>query len=389
MPRKATRNAQGGGSIRKRPDGRWEARYTVGRDPGTGKQIQKSVYDTTQGGVRKKLQQVTTSIDEGIYTEPSKMTLGKWLDIWITEYTGDLKPHTLKSYKTHSNYHIKPALGAVKLSALKTHEIQAFYNQLQKGKDGHPGLSPKTIKNLHGVMHKALAQAVEIGYIKFNAADACKLPRVEKKEIHPLDENQISAFMKAIVGNRYERLYLVVLFTGMRQGEVLGLTWDCVDFENGTILIYRQLQKIKGQYQFVSLKNNKSRCITPAPSVMKILKDQRRIQTEWRMKAGPVWNDTNLVFTNEIGEHLAHFTVYKHFKNIVKNIGLPDARFHDLRHSYAVASLQAGDDVKTVQENLGHHTAAFTLDVYGHVSERMKKDSADRMEKFINGVKNL
>ena len=284
MPRKATRNAQGGGSIRKRPDGRWEARYTIGRDPGTGKQVQKSVYGKTQGEVRKKLQQATTSIDEGVYIEPSKMTLGKWLDIWIAEYTGDLKPHTLKSYKTHTNYHIKPALGGVKLSALKTHEIQAFYNQLQKGKDGQPGLSPKTIKNLHGVMHKALAQAVEIGYIKVNAADACKLPRVEKKEIRPLDENQISDFIKAIVGSRYERLYLVVLFTGMRQGEALGLTWDCIDFENGTILIYRQLQKIKGQYLFVSLKNNKSRCITPAPSVMKVLREQRRIQTEWRVK---------------------------------------------------------------------------------------------------------
>ena len=97
----------------------------------------------------------------------------------------------------------------------------------------------------------------------------------------------------------------------------------------------------------------------------------------------------NLVFTNEIGGHLTHGTVYKNFKRIISDLGLPEARFHDLRHSYAVAALQSGDDVKTVQENLGHHTAAFTLDVYGHVSERMKQESAARMEGFIKSVKNL
>ena len=205
----------------------------------------------------------------------------------------------------------------------------------------------------------------------------------------PLNEDQIAAFLKAIKGHRYERVYLIALFTGMRQGEILGLTWDCIDFEKGTILIYRQLQKVDGRYFFASLKNNKSRCITPAPYVMKVLKEQRRIQSEWHMKAGPVWKNTDLVFTNEIGEHLTHFTVYKHFKHIIKNIGIPEARFHDLRHTYAVVSLQSGDDAKTVQENLGHHSAAFTLDVYGHASERMKKDSAARMERFISGIKNL
>lgn len=389
MPRKTTRNAQGGGSIRKRPDGLWEARYTLGRNPGTGKQIQKSVYGKTQAEVRKKLQQATIAIDEGTYIESAKMTVGNWLDIWLSEYTANLKPHTLKSYATHIKNHLKPALGAVKLSALNTHEIQAFYNRLQKGEDGKPGLSPKTIKNLHGVLHKALSQAVEIGYIKFNAADACKLPRVEKAKINPLEESQITAFLQAIHGHQYERLYLVDLFTGMRQGEILGLTWDCVDFEYGTILIYRQLQKIKGQYQFVTLKNDKARRITPAPSVMRVLSEQRRAQTEWRFKAGLAWEKSNLVFTNELGGHLVHFTVYKHFKRIVKSIGIPATRFHDLRHSYAVASLQAGDDVKTVQENLGHHAAAFTLDVYGHVSERMKQESANRMEQFIKGVSNL
>ena len=107
------------------------------------------------------------------------------------------------------------------------------------------------------------------------------------------------------------------------------------------------------------------------------------------MKAGPIWEDAGLVFTNELGHNLSAQTVYLHFKKLAAEAGYPNARFHDLRHSYAVAALQSGDDIKTVQENLGHHTAAFTLDVYGHVTEQMKQASADRMEQFIKGVSDL
>jgi len=389
MTRKLTRNAQGGGTIRRRSDGRWEARYTLGRDPGTGKQIQKSVYGKTQAEVRKKLQQACVSIDEGTYTEPSKLTLGNWLDIWVTEYTANLKPHSIKSYKTQINKHIKPSLGAIKLNLFNTVETQSFYNRLLKGTEDTRPLSPKTIKNVHGVLHKALEQAVEIGYLRYNVTNACKLPRVEKPEIKPLQEKEIASFLKAIKGHQYENIYVVDLFTGMRQGEILGLTWDCIDFQHGTILIYRQLQKINGNYQFVSLKNDKARRIMPAPAVMKVLQNQRRIQNEWKLKANAVWENSGLVFTNQLGGHLAHFTVYKHFKRIVWDIGIPKARFHDLRHSYAVAALQAGNDVQTVQETLGHHAASFTLDVYGHVSERMMKNSSEQMEAYIKSIQQI
>lgn len=122
------------------------------------------------------------------------------------------------------------------------------------------------------------------------------------------------------------------------------------------------------------------------PSVMRILKSERARQNEMRLLAGAVWQDTGLVFTNESGEHLAHVTVYKQFKKIATDMGIPITRFHDLRHSYVVAALQSGGDVKTVQENLGHHTATFTLDVYGHVTEKMKKESSEWMEGFIKGL---
>ena len=248
------------------------------------------------------------------------------------------------------------------------------------------------MKNIHGILHKALQQAVSIGYLRFNPADACTLPRVVRKPIQPLDEPQTKAFLQAIHGHRLEALFTVTLFTGMREGEALGLMWDCVDFDQGTILIDKQLQREKkkgGQYLFAPLKNDKSRTITPAPWVIELLRQHRAQQAQARLQAGIAWENSGLVFTDDLGHHLAFATVLKNFKAVVASIGLPQVRFHDLRHSYAVAAIRSGDDIKTVQSNLGHATAAFTLDVYGHVTNQMKQASAARMETYIKDVLNL
>lgn len=169
-----------------------------------------------------------------------------------------------------------------------------------------------------------------------------------------------------------------------------GLTWDRVDFIRGTILISKQLQKEKrprGDFRLVSVKNDRPRRIMPAPWVMQLLRNRKLQQYEHKEKAGSAWsNPMNLVFTNELGGYLIPQTVVRHFKEIVTAIGRPDARFHDLRHSYAVASLRSGDDIKTVQSNLGHATAAFTLDVYGHVTYQMQEASASRMQAYINDI---
>lgn len=382
--RKAKKNAQGAGSIRKRADGRWEARFTAGLDPVSGKQVQKSVYGRTQKEVREKLTQITTELDNGTYMEPSKDTLSEWLDTWLETYVKySVKPYTMDAYQRSCNNYIKPALGSVKLAALNAPQIQRFYNGLLTEKK----LSPKTVRNIHGVFHKALGQAVKLGMIRSNPTVLCDLPKVRRKEIHPMEQGEIAAFLKAIEGSKYELLYRVTLFTGMRQGEVLGLTWDCVDFAHDAIYVNKQLQKTKkvgGQYVLAPTKNSRSRIITVAPSVMTLLKKQKSQQAQMRLLAGQDWkNPWDLVFTNDLGGNLSHFTVYKTFKEIVRSIGLEQERFHDLRHSYAVVSIESGDDIKTVQANLGHATASFTLDVYGHVSQKMRRQSAERMEQFI------
>lgn len=393
MARKA---AAGTGSIRKKSITRngktyefWEGRYTAGYDPGTGKQIQRSITGKTQKEVAQKLKATTAAIDAGTYTAPSKMTVGQWLDIWAAEYLGGVKPLTVSAYTATIKTHLKPGLGAIKLEALNTHTIQGLYNSLSDPEKGEKALSPKTVRNVHGVLHKALQQAVANGYLRFNPADPCILPRVVKKEIKPLDENQISAFLKAIKGHKYEDLFTVTLFTGMREGEALGLMWDCVDLSKGTILINKQLQQVKGgkgEYCLAPTKNSKGRTITLAPFVVTVLKRVKHRQLENRLRYGELWEDTDFVFTNELGQHLIHVTVYKNFKKVMEEIGSPETRFHDLRHSYAVASIKSGDPIKTVQENLGHATASFTLDVYGHVTEQMKQESAARMQQFIQAV---
>ncbi len=184
-------NASGAGSIRKKTvlrNGKeysyWEARFTIGFDPGTGKQKQKSVTGKTQKEVAQKLRQVTNEIDRGSYLEPCKMTLGQWLDIWQKTYLGNVKPRTVEAYQSDIKNHIKPALGAIKLEALNTPEIQAFYNRLFKPEEENAKpLSPKTIRLIHGILHKSLQQAVAIGYLRFNPTEACSLqsgtPRTE------------------------------------------------------------------------------------------------------------------------------------------------------------------------------------------------------------------
>ena len=385
MPR--TRNAHGSGTIRQRKDGTWEARYTLGRDPGTGKQIQKSIYGKTEADVARKLRAITHEIDQGAYTDPAKISFGTWMETWHKEYLGGVKPSTAAQYDYQIRQNIVPALGAVKLSALTAPMIQKLYNDCIRR-----GLSPKSVRNLHGVMHKALDQAVELQYIRFNPCNACKLPRVERKEIRPIEGDQVKAFLQAIKGTANEDLLFVDIFSGLRQGEIIGLTWDCVDFQKGTITVCKQLRKERihgggGTYKFTALKNDKTRVLTPAKAVFDVLRRVQLRQKEYKLKAGSAWdNPMNLVFTNALGGHLTSDTVYGNFKRIAKKIGIPSTRFHDLRHTFATLSLQNGDDIKTVSENLGHATVAFTLDVYGHVTEQMKKDSADRMQAFIDSA---
>ena len=394
------KSAAGCGNIRKKvvkKNGKeypyWEARYTVGYDHGTGKQIQKSITGKTQKEVAQKLKELTAALDAGTYIAPNKMTVTQWLDTWQAEYLANVKPSTVSSYEATIRNHLKPGIGAIRLDSLTTHDIQEVYNSLRSPTEKRKALSSKTIKNIHGILHHSLQQAMLNNHIRINPANACVLPKVSRKKVKPMNEHQIADFLKAIKGHKYENMFLVALFTGIREGEVCGLQWECVDFDNGTILIDKQLQSLRGKvrgdkekYALVPTKNGKERTITAAPFIMDLLWKTKRVQDANRKDFRSDFQENDLVFTDEIGNRVTPQALYRAFKIVVTELDMKDVRFHDLRHSYAVVSLKSGDDVKTVQENLGHATSAFTLDTYGHVTEKMKKDSANRMEAFIQSV---
>ena len=376
------KRANGEGMIRLRPDGRWEARVTI--DCTDGKQKYKSVYGHTKTEVLKKMVELQHQLGIGEYIQAETITLEEWSSTWIADYLKDVKQSTIDQYSYQFRVHINPALGKYQLQKVTTPMIQRFYNQLSTG---DKPLSPKSIRNVHGVLHKCLRQAIECGYLRSNPCDSCKLPKVLKKEMHTVTEDTLPAFLEAIKGDPYEAVYYVDIFTGMRQAEIIGLTWDRVDLKKKTIKLDRQYRKNRTtkKMEFTPLKNSRAHTISIPDPVEAVLIRQKEKQEAYRKN--PLYkNPIGFVFTNEIGEPVATPTVYTHCKHILQSIGHGEIRFHDLRHSYATIALQAGVDPKTVSQNLGHATVAFTLDVYSHVTEEMRRKSADKISDFINSL---
>ena len=398
------RKSNGIGTIRKRKEGQWEARYTAGFDLLTGKQIQKSVYGKTQPEVKKKLAAAIANLpqqQEKCLNNSPLLSFGSWLEEWLKDYCCTRKPNTIEQYEYQIRVNIKPALGKTALSELEGEQIQHLYNTLMKphkllSRNGRvlksKGLSAKSIKNVHGVIHESLAKAVQLHYIRENPSDSCELPKAVKPQIHPIPGTMISTFIAEIREDELSTLMFVTLFTGMRQGEIMGLRWTCVDFEREYLTISHQLQKERkqgGKYRLVTLKNDKTRVIKPAHFVFEELRNVKETQESQKLLCKGKWQDQyGLVFTDSHGNACKKSTVYNHFKRICRKLGYPKIRFHDLRHTFATISLQIPDNnnYKLLSETLGHATVAFTMDVYGHVSEEMQQESAARMQAYYEKI---
>lgn len=374
-----TRYVRGGGSVRQRPDGRWEARCTI-----NGKR--RSFYGMKQADVLKAMRDAQAEAESKSYVEPSKMTFGEWIEFWYNEYN---RPNLKQSSRETRDYHLKhyilPALGAIKLQDLDTNTLQRYYNNLTTR------LAVYTIKaNPRSMISCALQQAVKCGYISANPDTLCILPRRVKKEFKPFSEREIETFLALLREEKplFRNLYTTILFTGMRIGEALGLPWSAIDFESGAITIRQQLQGDTYSTHYIETpKNGKPRTIYPPSIVLDTLKEVRDQQKASRAIAGELYdNSLGLVFTNPLGRPLLGVTVRFRFKKIVEQMDRPDMRVHDLRHTYAVMAFRAGDDPKTVQNALGHHTAEFTLDVYAHVMEDATRGSAGRMQTYYESI---
>ena len=401
----ATKRVNGEGCIRKRNATTWEARITVSRDPVTKKQKYKCFYGKSRREVKAKMdayleqkeeqEQFAQAVADKVTAQSQAaehdddLFLSDWLDVWHKSYLSDIKLSTRGNYRSIIDNHIIPAIGNYRLSKLKAPVIQDFYNKLRD--ENH--LSPKYIKNIHGVLHSALDKTVEVEVAAKNYSYVCSIPKVEEPEITPLNKEEQERLFAALKGEPFEDLILVDLFTGLRCGELIGLTWDCVDFETGIIHVKKQLsicrQKGGGKSYWSTLKNGKTRIVLPAPFVMDVLKHHKAVQAAQKLSAGSLWDEGDfpgLVFTHPNGYHYIQPTIWKEFQKILKKAGLEHHRVHDLRHTFAVNSLKAGDDVKTLQENMGHYSASFTLDKYGHVVDEMRNASPSRMQKLIESM---
>ena len=410
MPRQTReRNPNGFGSIRKKEVVRngkkyiyYEGRYTVGKDPITGKTIRKSVTGYTKKEAGDKLKAAIAAIDNKTYVITTQNTVKEWLDLWSELYLNSVKAETRHLYCRYVENHIIPHLGSYSLSALNTNMIQKFYNDLQ---EGPKPVSAKTVKNIHGVLSKALDKAVANKYISDNPAKSCTLPKVKQKKVKPLEDDVLIEFIKRINGHKHEILYKIAVFTGLREGELLGLTWDCIDFEKGTLLVQQQLQKerkAKGKYFISPTKTDTIRKMTLPPTVIELFRQQKEKLHKMQQEADDMWTEKpliysiedntehpyDLVFRNEIGERLSYRTVYDCYKRILEDMGETELNFHGLRHTFATISLSNGDDVKTVQENLGHSSSKTTLDIYTYFCNRMRNNGAARMEQYIQEISN-
>ena len=377
------RRANGEGNIRKRKDGRWEGRYTVGHDPETGKAIIKNVLGKTQAEVKEKLKK---AIEENVgidYGRAKTYTVGSWLEVWMENYAKiKLRPSTFKTSQGFLKNHIKPQIGSIPLADLTSLDLQRFYKHLLDGgrvdrieaKKKPKGLAPKTVRNIHQIISSALKLANEQRLIAHNPADGCALPKAERKEMQTLPVEQLTSFLREAKDSGVFALYYIDLTTGLRRGELLGLKWSDIDLEKGDLRVQRQIGRIDGKIIEMPLKTkNAYRTLPLSTDAISVLKMQK-------CKVG----NSEWVFPSPTGGPMSPDSVLHMLQRVLKRAGLPRIRFHDLRHTFATMALQNGVDVKTVSSMLGHYSAGFTLDTYAHVTTDAQLKAAQTMGNILS-----
>ena len=381
----AKKRANGEGNIRKRKDGRWEGRYTAGRDPVTGKPIYKNVLAKTQKECKEKLAQAIEKNVKVDVVRSGKYTVAEWVRLWFETYSKpSIREQTAYYYNNYIEKHIVPGIGSIKLDKLTTLQIQQFYNKLKTSgrvqryehielKD--KGLSNRFIRGVHGVLNSALEQAVKEWLITANPAEGCKLPKIEKKEMKVLLPEQIGAYLQEANKRGLLPAYYLELTSGLRRGELLALLWTDLDVENMTISVTKQVNRINGQLKVSQPKTSNSIRTIPIPKQavdLLILEHEKHPDNPYMFpspKTGTMYDPDSFRHTHE---------------KILAAAGIEHIRFHDLRHTFATLSLQNGVDVKTLSNTLGHYSAGFTLDTYTHATQRMKREAADTIGSVIN-----
>ena len=309
--------------------------------------------------------------------------MNEYLEFWLQTTKTSIRPKTYEQYDQIVHQHINPLLGDMKLMDIKPDKIQAFYNnKLQSG------TSERTVILIHAVLHRSLNQAMKLGLITNNPAQAVTRPRLKQKEMKILDDYQVRDLLLSVKGTKYEALYLIAITTGLRQGELLALKWNDLDWKGRKLKVQRQIQRLKDQGLVFSEPKTKAgrRVIALGKSTLEKLKEHYKLQEFERQVTGNRWVDNDLIFPSSVGTPQEASNTLKHFKQHLKASKLPDIRFHDLRHTAATLMLQQGIHPKVVQERLGHSNISLTLDTYSHVLPSMQEEAADKIDELLTPI---
>ena len=372
------KRGNGEGSITKRNDGRWMARYTVHTSEGPKR---KHIYGKTRQEVAEKLSKAVSDRVGGVVFDGDYETLGAYLQRWLDEgVRGTVKQSTLENYAYIARLHIIPELGRVRLRALKSRDVRRHYREKLDS-----GLSPRTVQIIHTVLRKALQQAVRDDVLPRNVCDAVTAPRQTKKEMQPLTPAQAKRLLVNVREARLRALYVLAITAGLREGELLGLRWEDVNLERKLLQVRRQLTRTRDGLSFTAPKRGKARVVRLTDMAIAALKAHRATQNEERARAGSLWEETSLVFTSTIGTpvDVGNLT-YRSFRPLLKRTDLPQRRFHDLRHTCATLLLSKGTHPKIVQEMLGHANISMTMDTYSHVLPDMQEKAVSAMDDVLS-----
>ncbi len=379
----ARKRANGEGTIIKRKDGRWECRIVVGRDE-NGKLIRKNALAKTQKELMEKLKALKEKYEGVVVSDSNNYTVAEWLNKWLDEYKKPfIRLHTYDAYREAIKI-IKREIGEIRLSKLKTADIQKMYNHLRE--DGRQtnreergtGISPNYIKKIHVILHGALEYALNDGLIQSNPSSTTQLPKVEKKNKKVLLEEEVERFIEEIDKMPYWRdLFYLELMTGLRRGEICGLMWSDLDEKNSTLHIQRSISYRKRELLIGEPKTEEGKrtIILPDSAVEMLLERQKEAVGKWIFPR-----------TDNPEQPLVPSYAYLKLQEILKNAGIGKMRFHDLRHTFATHAAKNGVDPKTLAGLLGHTNASFTLDTYTHVTTDMQKVAANVVEKFVEDL---
>ena len=366
----------GEGSIHRRASGSWRAQmFQEGVRLGKTFKRKRDAQDW--------LREMQEELEMGLDAERGKITVEMYLGQWLEMRRVSLRQSTVDQYEQITRDHILPRFGETSLKDLRLSGLERFYSDLLRS-----GVSKRTVRLVHAVLHAALEKALKYRYLTHNPAHGAALPRYAHSEMHVLDEDQVTHLLIAARGSRHETLYYLAVQTGMRLGELFGLVWSDVDWATSELSVKRQVKRQSGGgWAFASTKTARgTRKIKLGSEILKRLKSHELQVKLTRELAGSGWKENDLIFPSLVGTPIGQSNLRKDFFRVLDRARLPRIRFHDLRHTAASLMLNNGVPLIAVSNILGHSRPSTTLDIYAHLYQDVQSDAARIMDTLITPV---